>query len=131
MIETENCIRCPFRDDLFHFFFECHVVKNFWDTLATWIDGKEGIREFPEDLTEDEFLLGIVDREGDYSLINYVILLAKFYLYKTTVFNLGEPNFMQFLLELKNRLSIERLCCFAEASYAGRFRSWEAFFNDL
>lgn len=131
VVDSENCIRCAAIEDLFHFFFECPAVKEFWDSLATWIDQKLGIGAFPEDLTEEEFLLGIVEREGDQSLINYVLLLAKFYIYKTTVFKLGDPDLMQFILELKNRLSIERLCCYSEASYSRRFKKWEIFFNDL
>lgn len=118
-------------DDLFHFFFECPSVKEFWDSLATWMEGKAGVRSFPDDLSEEEFLLGIVDRQGDYSLINYLILVAKFYIYKVTVFSLGELDLMQFLLELKNCLSIERLCCFTEAAYSKRFKKWESFYNDL
>lgn len=116
---------------MFHFFFECQVVKGFWDSLATWIGGKVGIPEFPEDLAEEEFLLGIIERQGDFSLLNYVILLAKFYIYKTTLFGLGNPDLFQFLVELKGRLTTERLCCFADASFTKRFRRWEDFFNDL
>lgn len=84
--------------------------------------GKERILEFPKDLTEEEFLLGISERQGDYSLINYIILFAKFYIYKVTVFGLGEPDLMQFLLELKSRLSVEQKCCFLEATYSRHFK---------
>lgn len=131
VIDSELCSRCATLDDLFHFFFECPIIKEFWDSLASWMEHKQGIRHFPDDLTEEEFLLGIVDRDGDYSLINYVILVAKFYIYKTTVFNLGDPDLIQFILELKNSLSIERLCCYSERAYAKRFKKWETFFNDL
>lgn len=95
------------------------------------MEWKAGIIPFPADLSEEEFLLGIVDRQGDFSLINFVILVAKFYIYKISVFKLGDPDLMQFILELKNRLSIERLCCYAEASYSKRFKKWELFFFDL
>lgn len=70
------------------------TVKQFWDSLATWVDGREGVRAFPDDLTEEEFLLGIVSREGDYSLINYLILYAKFYIYKTSVFLWGRSGLL-------------------------------------
>lgn len=131
VVESEDCPRCARRDDLFHFFFECGQVKDFWDSLATWMGGMQGIPEFPNDLTEEEFLLGITDRQGDYSLTNYIIFFAKFYIYKMTVFGLGEPDLMQFLLELKSRLSIERKCCFSEASYSRRFKKWEPFYTNL
>lgn len=116
---------------MFHLFFECPPVKLFWDSLATWLGGKRGIREFPEDLAEEEFLLGVIEREGDFSLFNYIILFAKFFIYKTTVFHLGDPELFPFLIELKNRLSIERLTCFSEGSYTKRFKRWDAFYHDL
>lgn len=131
VVDSESCVLCAERDDIFHFFFECPSVNDFWDSLATWMGGREGIPEFPQDLTEEEFLLGILEREGDQSLINYIFLFAKFYIYKIRVFALGEPDLMQFLLELKNRLSVERACCFSEASYSRRFKKWEIFYNDL
>lgn len=131
IVDSENCVLCAGRDDMFHFFFECPSVNTFWESLASWMVGKDGIAEFPQNLTEEQFLLGIIGRPDDISLINYIILLAKFYIYKVRVFELGEPDLLQFLLELKNRLSVERACCFSEASYARRFKKWEVFYNDL
>lgn len=131
IVESEGCPRCAERDDLFHYFFECPCVKSFWDSLATWIGEMEGIGDFPEDLTEEEFMLGIISRKGDPSLLNFIILCAKFYIYKVSTFNLGEPELFQFLLELKSRLSIERLCCMAEASFNRRFKKWMAFYNSF
>lgn len=129
--ESEICSHCAERDDMFHFFFECSPVKNFWDSLATWVEGRQGILDFPQDLMEEEFLLGVVDRQGDYSLFNYILLFAKFYIYKVKVFELGEPDLMQFLLELKSRLAVERKCCYSEASYSHRFKKWEKFYLDF
>lgn len=90
--DSESCPRCADRDDLFHFFFECQCIKEFWDSLATWMGG---------------------------------------FIYKTTVFLQGEPDLLQFLLELKNRLSVERLCCFADHSYDKRFKKWQLFYDDF
>lgn len=90
VVDSDTCERCALQEDLFHFFFECQVIKEFCDSLASWLEGKRGIRPFLDDLTEEELLLGIVDREGNYSLINYIILLTKFYIYKITVFKVGE-----------------------------------------
>lgn len=129
--DSETCNRGAERDDLFHFFFECPCVKEFWDSLATWLRGKEGVRDFPDDLLEEEFMLGIVGRSGDFSLINYIILCAKFYVYKITTFQLGDPDLYQFLVELKGRMDIERLSCLSDASFKKRFKKWMTFFQDL
>lgn len=129
--DSDLCSRCAEKEDMFHLFFECPTVKNFWDSVASWLDEKAGIKEFPEDLAEEEFLLGVVERNGDFSLLNYIILFAKFYIYKTTVFNLGDPELFPFLIELKNRLTIERLTCYSEGSFSKRFKKWETFYQDL
>lgn len=129
--ESEACPRCADTDDMLHFFFECQVVKRFWDSLATWLGGKEGIQQFPDDLTEDELLLGVIERQGDYSLFNYILLLAKFYIYKTTIFGQEDPDLFQFLIDLKGRLSTERICCYTEGSFKRRFGKWDTFYNDL
>lgn len=129
--DSDACVRCAEQDDLFHFFFECPCVKDFWDSLATWMGGMEGVRDFPDDLTEEEFLLGIVSRPGDFSLFNYILLCAKFYVYKVTVFQAGEPDLYQFLVDLKNRLEIERLICYADASFSKRFKRWLTFYQHL
>lgn len=42
VLERENCARCTEKDDLFHFFFECPIVKTFWDNLATWMGRGDG-----------------------------------------------------------------------------------------
>lgn len=131
VLDNDKCGRCAEKEDIFHLFFECQVVKRFWDSLATWLGGKSGIDEFPEDLAEEEFLLGVIEREGDFSLFNYIILFAKFFIYKTTIFNLGEPELFQFLSELKSRLTIERLTCFSEGSFTRRFKKWDRFYQDL
>lgn len=131
VVDSDACPRCAEKDDIFHFFFECPVIKSFWDSIVTWLDQKEGVQQFPDNLTEEEFLFGIINRQGDYSLINYFISFAKFFIYKSTVFNLGDPDMYQFLLELKNRLDIERQCCYADASFHKRFKKWIKFFNDL
>lgn len=131
VMESDNCPRCAEKDDIFHFFFECPVVKAFWDSLATWMGGIDGIQDFPEDLTEEEFLLGIIERQGDFSLFNYILLFAKFFIYKATTFALGDPELFPFLIEIKSRLTIERLSCFSEGSYNRRFRKWDQFFYNL
>lgn len=129
--ESDTCEKCAARDDMFHFFFECPCTKEFWDSLATWLGGKDGVREFPDDLTEEEFMLGIVSRKGDYSLINYIILCAKFYVYKMKTFQLGDPDLYQFLVELKGRMDIERLTSLSDSSFPKRFKKWIRFFQDL
>lgn len=131
VVHEETCSRCAARDDLCHFFFKCPSVKDFWDSLASWMGGQKRIQDFPDGLTEEEFLLGIVEGEGDHSLLNYIMLYARFYIHKKSIFTAEDPSLFQFLSELKSRLIIERLCCLREGSFQRRFEGWNTFLDNL
>lgn len=131
VVDSELCSVCSDRDEMLHFLFECDAVKPFWDSLATWIDQNEEIMDFPEDLTEEDFLLGTSNKTSEHYLFNFVIMWAKFYVYKTKVFGNGQLDLLQFLAELKNRLALERLACFQDLSYTKRFKRWETFYNSF
>lgn len=131
VIDSDLCRECNLRDDLLHFFFDCVEVKPFWDSLATWIDQSEGVMDFPEDLCEEEFLLGTMVPSPSHYLLNYIIMWAKFYVYKTKVFGDSKLDMFQFLLELKSRLALERLACLADGSYNKRFKRWQSFFDSF
>lgn len=131
VIDSELCSVCSLRDDLLHFFFDCVEVKPFWDSLATWVDQNEEIMDFPDDLAEEDFLLGTTSKTPAHYLLNFVIMWAKFYIYKIKIFGNGQLDVLQFLLELKSRLALERLACFRDSSYNKRFKRWEAFYNSF
>lgn len=131
VVDSEICVACQRRDDLLHFFLECPDVKDFWDSLATWMDNNEYIMNFPEDLSEEEFLLGTTTADPNHYLFNYVLMWAKFYVYKKSIFGSKEYDLLEFLLELKSRLTTERLACFHDSSYRKRFKRWESFYNSL
>lgn len=89
MVASDLCEVCNHRDDLLHFFFECTEVKPFWDSLATWIDQNEEMIDFPEDLSEEEFLLGTLACNPKHYLLNFVVMWAKFFVYKSKIFGDG------------------------------------------
>lgn len=131
VVDSDLCQFCLRRDDLLHFFFECVEVRPFWDSIVAWIDQNEEVMDFPENLSEEEFLLGSSLNLPSHYLLNYITMWAKFYVYKTRIFGHGKPDFFQFLLELKNRLNVEKLACLFDGSYNRRFRRWENFYNSF
>lgn len=131
VVDSELCNNCNRRDDLLHFFYECPAVRPFWSSLTRWIHSNSEISFFPSHIAEEELLLGLHSGTRDFSLVNYIMMWAKFFIYKNTIFGQGEYDFLQFLLELKNRMAIERLCCFSDNSYHRRFKKWEKFYNSF
>lgn len=131
VVDSDLCQECLLRDDLLHFFFECKGAKFFWDSLATWIDQNAEVMNFPEDISEEEFLLGTSIALPSHYLFNFIMMWAKFYVYKTKIYGNGDLDMFQFLLELKSRLTMERLACLADRSYNRRFRRWQAFLDSF
>lgn len=72
VVDLEICNACQRRDDLLHFLLECPEVKYFWDSLATWMDNNTHIMNFPEDISEEEFLLGTTTTNASHYLFNFV-----------------------------------------------------------
>lgn len=131
VVDDEVCTACQKRDDLLHFLCECPEVKDFWDSLATWMDANEYIMNFPENISEEDFLLGTISSTPAQYLFNYVTMCAKFYIYKNSVYGKKEYDLLQFLLELKGRLTVEKIACFADATYNRKFKHWESFYDSF
>lgn len=129
--DSDTCPACHGLDDLLHFLFECPKVKEFWDSLATWVDANEHVMNFPEDLSEEEFLLGTTTANAKHYLFNYILMCAKFFVYKESTFGNRQYDLLTFLIELKGRLTIERMACFSRSTFQKRFQRWEPFYNSF
>lgn len=57
--------------------------------------------------------------------------IGKIQVLKMSIFQPGDLDLFQFLLELKTRLLIEKLCSLAEGSFSKRFRKWNLFYHNL
>lgn len=68
---SPSCKRCGELDDLYHHFFSCKLVWDFWLKVDAWVISKIETR-FP--VTKDEFLLGIYN-DIDNPVINFVNLV--------------------------------------------------------
>lgn len=128
--QSDLCTACNEKEDILHFFYECSKVEEFWQNLFNWWEAFVPHFEIPE-LTEESFLLGFVDALEDISLFNYVLLYAKFYVYKRQIYHEGKMELFEFLSELKFRMRIERSCCFSDGSFDRRFSAWEDFYQCL
>ncbi len=59
--------------------------------------------------TNQDFLgLGFSTEEGIFTLLNFCILIAKYYIYCQRIHNENGINFFQHLIGLENKLRIER-----------------------
>jgi len=84
--DTPLCSFCKTHDEnLDHLLFKCNIIQNFWKNVINWLTSFD-IKEW--DLNEMSVILGIIDPNDDYILINHIILLAKYFIYKCSLFKI-------------------------------------------
>ena len=103
--ESPECCFCSnFSDNLKHFFYYCPITKQFWDSLKTWLTV---LVPFKIELTVLEVLLGVVNIDRKYySVVNYVILIGKYFICKSKKNN-KYLFFQNFLKSLKYKINLE------------------------
>ena len=117
IVNSPNCLFCvEYEESLCHLFWECSHVKQFWTDLEDLLKRKcYNCARFS--FRQELVLFGasaniITDRA-----IDFLILLAKFYIYKCR-FTENIPNCLSFITNLKKRLEIEKLSAIRRNKYS-------------
>lgn len=123
----DNCSFCQEQDSIQHFLFLCPDTKAFWNTLCNWFATEVDIQI---DMSSRSFLFGIsVDRPQD-KMVNFLLLLVKFYIYRQKLFHQGKFCLLQFLRELRSRLQVEKYILKLE-NKSSRFAPWNKVYMAL
>ena len=98
--ESNLCMYCGQHDTISHFFWDCIEVRQFWTSIENWANT---VLNLNSKLNSIDILFGIPFNTGNDKMhnINYVILHAKFYIYKMKLDNL-KLNLFDFFLTLKD-----------------------------
>ena len=111
LTDSSRCVFCDKEvETLNHLFWNCEHVQKFWNDLKLLLDEK-----CPHcsrlNLTKELILFGTKENTFTDSPIDFIILFAKFYIYKTKL-NETRPHIKQFVQQLKFRITIEKaLAC--------------------
>ena len=101
---SPKCDACQKVDNLEHYFYYCSDVEHFWMQVENWLSN---IIASKVKLTVLEVLLGFLNFDSNfYYSINYVIIIAKFYLNKAKK-NGKQILFLYFLYTLRDKLILE------------------------
>ena len=104
--ENSNCNFCNENDDIRHFFLLCPKVKDFWLSFFNWWNHISSIK-IPlnyRDL-EESILFGFQMDDELFEVLDYCILLAKYFIYKHRIHN-DNIDFYNYLFELKFKLQV-------------------------
>ena len=112
LADNPNCLYCNETDDLPHFFLHCNKSNQFWNSFFNWWNGLGDIEIVPGFDCLAECVLFGFRTEGDiFSVLNYSILHAKYYIYCQRIHEKNTIDFFQYLIQLKQKLKIEQTIC--------------------
>jgi hypothetical protein len=127
LTEDSNCTYCSAHDCLSHFFFDCPVAKEFWIQVSKWIFNTMDIT-IP--IKKIDVLFGIPSYDQFMLCLNLVILYGKWHIY-TCKKNGKRPFLLNFLLELKSVLNIERYIMITQDSIEKFTEKWRILYEVL
>ncbi len=90
-----------------HHFIECSGLNKFWNVFENWWNRTA---TYPIQLSNKLKMFGIYYDNTFYKNINYVILLAKWYIHRQ-VYLKQNIDFFNFLIVLKSLLDTEKYIC--------------------
>lgn len=90
----DTCSYCKDSDTLQHFFLHCTQVRRFWDGLLKWLEDNVNIHIIWD---EKELLFGIPRWARLSRNVNFILLHAKFFMYRQRLFHLGKLELIHFL----------------------------------
>lgn len=123
----DTCSFCPSQDTIEHFLFACPVVVSFWKKVVDWLDREADINI---NVSKRAFPFGIPENTPQAKVINFLLLFAKFFVYRQKLFHQGDLNFIHFLQDLRKRLQVEKYINTIE-NKQGHFRKWARIYAAL
>ena len=105
-----------------HLFFSCKVSFEFWQHVLSWLRDN-GIQI--STLKETDLIFGKFDATDDFTLINHMLLMGKFYLYSNRCQKISEPNLPVFIARTKRVYNIELYIARENDKLLQHLKKWE------
>jgi hypothetical protein len=87
--KTDKCNWCQEEDDTAHYFARCSFLTPFWNSLATWC---QKLLEEEINFTVKDVLVGVLEKDPKYDVINAILLLAKWRLMDSRLRRMPSPS---------------------------------------
>lgn len=126
--EEDLCSYCGNVDTLSHFLFHCSYVQRFWLTLCNWTT--QQIDMSLNNVSEQEYMLGMPKEIPRSRVINFILLSCKFCIYRQKLYHGARLELTSFLHELRMKHKIEKYICILEGK-ADKFNIWRKTLNTL
>jgi hypothetical protein len=116
-IDYNICDFCEKKDDISHFFITCPINRIFWKSWSKWWNSLSDTDISSCTNIEECILFGFSGNDDLISALNYIILIAKEYIYLTRLKKNKNIDFLSYLSILKNKLTIEKMICDQKKEY--------------
>ena len=124
-IDSEICSYCKEQPEkTHHLFLTCPTVKIFWNELKTWLHANINLEIFLEDR---EILFSY---SGKKELVNYIYVLAKYFIYQGKLFT-RNISIYGFISLLKKKKLSEKYICFINGKMGQFFTKWSIVYNHI
>ena len=121
MIDSPLCDFCQTEvESLEHLFFHCDVTKIFWKSLSSWLIKQKITTTF---LTLENVLFGVFNAMDDFLILNHLILLAKFYIYKCKL-DIKHPSLNVFIAKIRATFQIEQKIASNNDKLDKHYKKW-------
>ena len=127
-IDSPGCLYCGKEDDIRHFFLLCPDVNDFWKSVKRWL--KQVLAISIDDEIEEGLILNNPNVDRLAQMENFILLCIKFYIYRQRLFHQNNLNVLDWAIEFKGKLLVEKQICLME-NKPKRFRAWEEILNKL
>ena len=123
IIDNNKCTFCDEEvETLEHIFFDCNIVKTFWDQFTNWIRSKTLI---DVEYSKENIFLGFNVNNPPLA-INNLILLAKQFIYRCKC-QKSKPKMSSFLHNIDLLIQIEKIIASNKNKLSAHYCKWEDF----
>ncbi len=136
MRNNSICSYCDCEDSIHHFLIYCDKAKQFWRSWVKWWLRISGVNlgSLSSSKDNDEvaqcLLFGLQGNSDVVLASNYCILNAKYYIYIQKLLHNNKIDFYNYLVQLKNKLQVEEICCTNENN-STQFKKLEFILDSL
>ena len=129
VIDSDKCNYCEQTDNLAHFFIHCKNTDNLWHKIVKWL---EDTLECNLAVTHRDIIFGYTGENPNKEIINYCIILAKYYIYSVKVKNKeNDLSILNYLMMVKKEFLIKyEAACIKDKREDFEFK-WYALVREL
>ena len=110
-----------------HLLFSCKETSEFWKHVLSWLrDNNISVVE----LKEADLTFGKFDVQDDFTLLNHILLLGKYYIYSRKCQN-AKPSLKGFIAKTKRVYRIELYISRKRDKLAFHLKKWEKLIKDI